>query len=453
MGYKLDTCSCYKNTEDTAIEVELKSGEKPRINLLTENHKFSINIVDSIKKIDTIKSSSLCSRLSNIKNDTINDSIFIEKNDLKPLINNINFPEIIIQSLFRGYLYRKKFNDIYGIKENLLLENSEIINSIEKNFIQKSIIKSEQLFIIPYSEDNWKKYYKEDIMNLLPKGTNTINSKNSNNSKNKKEIIVSTKCLLSKYQNKDCLYKGTLNINNITKNKVNKIYNINNLNGKGVLYLKNGKKYEGNFINGHLNGWCRFINSNGICYEGLFIDGILNGKGEIIKIDENRRKNIFRGDIKNFKKEGKGEEKTSDYTYEGEFLNDIKHGKGKINYNNTGDYYEGIFTKGEITGNGFYSWKNKHMYNGDFVAGKMHGKGLYVWPDGNEYEGEYVNNVKEGYGVFKWRDGRIYKGKFKNGRPHGKGILTINGISFDAIFENGKFLGEFQMSTSSNLSI
>ena len=146
MGYKLDTCSCYKNTEDTAIEVELKSGEKPRINLLTENHKFSINIVDSIKKIDTIKSSSLCSRLSNIKNDTINDSIFIEKNDLKPLINNINFPEIIIQSLFRGYLYRKKFNDVYGIKENLLLENSEIINSIEKNFIQKSIIKSEIIY-------------------------------------------------------------------------------------------------------------------------------------------------------------------------------------------------------------------------------------------------------------------------------------------------------------------
>ena len=445
MGYKLDTCSCYKNTEDTAIEVELKTGEKPRINLITDNHKFSIKIIDSIKKIDSIKSSSLCSRLSNIKNDTINDSTFIEKNDLKPLINKLNQPEIIIQSLFRGYLYRKKFNDIYGIKKDLLIENNEIINRINNNFIPKSIIKSEQLFINPFFEDNWKKYYKEDIINLLPKKANSVNNIN-------KKFLVTIKCLLSKFQNTDCLYKGALNINSITKNKINKTYNINNLYGKGVLYLKNGKKFEGNFINGKLNGWCRFINSSGICYEGLFIDGILNGKGEIIKIDERRRKNIFRGEIKNFKREGKGEEKTSDYTYEGEFLNDLKHGKGKIKYKNTGDYYEGEFTKGEITGTGKYLWKNKHMYNGDFVGGKMHGKGIYKWPDGNEYEGEYINNIKEGEGVFKWKDGRIYKGKFKRGRPHGKGILTVNGISFDVIFENGKYLGEFQMSMSSNLS-
>ena len=80
----------------------------------------------------------------------------------------------------------------------------------------------------------------------------------------------------------------------------------------------------------------------------------------------------------------------------------------------------------------------------------MHGKGLYKWPDGNEYEGDYINNIKEGEGVFKWKDGRKYKGKFKNGRPHGKGILTVNGISFDAIFENGQYLGELQMTISSN---
>ena len=435
MGYQLDTCSCYKHREDTAIEVELNSYEKHKIQIITNPNRFSI------KKIDSMKSSSISSKLSNIKNDTNSDSIFIEKNDLKPLINNINLPEVIIQSLFRGYIYRKKFNDFDGFKKDLVRENNEIINNIEKNFIPLSIIKAEKLYIHPFFEDNWKKYYKQGITNSLPKDIN-IN-----------KILIYTKCLLSKYKNKDSLYKGSLYINNIIKNKNNKNYNINNLTGKGILYLKNGKKYEGNFINGDLNGWCRFINSNGICYEGLFINGILNGKGEVIKIDENRRKSIYRGDIVNFKKEGYGEEKTTDYTYEGNFSNNLKHGRGKIYYHNNGDYYEGEFTKGDITGKGFYTWKNKHTYYGDFIKGKMNGKGIYKWPDGNEYEGEYIKNIKEGNGVFKWKDGRIYKGKFKNGRPHGNGILTINGYHFEAIFENGKYLGELQMSMSSNMSV
>ena len=433
MGYQLDTCSCYKNKEETDIEVELNSGEKHKIKILTHPNKFTI------KKIDSIKSSSLSSKLSNIKNDTNSDSIFIEKNDLKPLINNINLPEVILQSTFRGYIYRKKFNSFDGLKQELIQENNEIINNIEKNFISKSIIKSENLYINTYFEDNWKKYYEEDITDFLPQNKN-------------KNILVTTRCLLSKYKNKDCLYKGSIYINNIIKDKINKSYHINYFSGKGILYLKNGKKFEGNFINGELNGWCRFINSNGVCYEGLFIEGILNGKGEIIKIDENRRKNIYRGDIVKFKKEGKGEEKTNDYTYEGDFANDLKHGMGKIHYHNNGDFYEGEFNKGEITGKGFYTWKNKHTYLGDFIKGKMHGKGIYKWPDGNEYEGDYIRNIKEGNGVFKWKDGRIYKGKFKNGRPHGEGILTINGYSFDAIFENGKYLGELQMTISSNVS-
>ena len=440
MGYKLDTCSCYKKTEDTAIEVELKSGEKQKIKIVKDLKKFSI------KKMGSKKGSSISSKLSNIKNDTNSDSIFIEKNDLKPLINNINLPEIIIQSLYRGFIYRKKFNEIDGIKQELIKENNEIINNIEKTFITNSIKKSEKLFVNEYSEDNIKKYYssEKDISDLIPNININIGNKN--------KYFVLTKCLLSKYKNKDCLYIGIININTIKKNKPNNTYNINQLTGKGVLYLKTGKKYEGNFINGELNGWCRFINSNGICYEGLFVSGNLNGKGEIIKIDENKRKNIYRGDIKNFKKEGKGQEKTNDYIYEGDFCNNYKHGTGKIKYNNNGDYYEGDFKKGAITGKGYYVWKNRHTYLGDFVAGKMHGNGLYKWPDGNEYEGEYINNIKEGEGVFKWKDGRVYKGKFKNGRPHGKGILTVNGISFDAIFENGQYLGELQMTMSSNIS-
>ena len=74
----------------------------------------------------------------------------------------------------------------------------------------------------------------------------------------------------------------------------------------------------------------------------------------------------------------------------------------------------------------------------------MHGQGLYKWPDGNQYKGEYIYGIKEGYGEFKWADGRVYKGPFINGKQHGNGKLTVNGTTFDAVFDNGKYMGELR---------
>ena len=436
MGIKLDSYSCFKNSDDIAIEVELNTSKKKKIKILTQP------ISNSLQKKESFKSSSIEPELSKIISNNDCESIFSEKNDLKPLLKNINSPEIIIQSIFRGYIYRKKFNEIDGIKQELIEENNKIVKSIENDFVSKIIIKGEKLFSNQDFEDNWKKYYdSKKIDELILENKNLYMNI-------KKDILIKTNCLLSKYKNEDCLYKGTLFLNNIQKNNHKKTYNINSLTGKGILYLRKGKKFQGNFINGELNGWCRYINTKGVCYEGLFINGVLNGKGEIIKIDEKRRKHIYKGDLKNFKKEGKGVEKTSDFNYEGEFKNDIKHGKGKIHYNN-GDNYEGQFNNGEITGKGFYTWKNKHTYLGDFVGGKMHGRGLYKWTDGNQYEGEYNNNIKEGQGEFRWKDGRVYKGAFENGRPHGKGLLTVKGITFDAVFDNGRYLGDLHASINS----
>ena len=51
---------------------------------------------------------------------------------------------------------------------------------------------------------------------------------------------------------------------------------------------------------------------------------------------------------------------------------------------------------------------------------------------------------------FKWADGRIYKGPFKKGKQHGNGKLTVNGTTFDVIFENGKYMGELQENVNKN---
>ena len=440
MGIKIESCSCFKNTTEIAIEVSMNSLRKGRIKIFTKPDKIELH--------NSISMGTILSKISQNEN----DSIIIEKADLKSFLINARSPELIIQSSYHGFSYRKKFNEINGIKYQLTKEKNKKIKTVEKNFISPLTSKLEKLFEKENYENNWKKYYTEKEMDNFLQKNNSTTYNTTNNINNIIQFQVKTECLLSKYKNENSLYKGILSINSVQKNKNLshnshniKTFNINSLTGKGSLYLQNGKKYEGNFINGELNGWCRYISDKAICYEGLFIDGVLNGKGEIITINENRKKYIYKGDIRNFKKEGIGVEKTNDYNYEGEFHNDIKHGKGKIIfYNNNSESYEGDFKNGEITGKGFYIWKNKHTYLGDFFCGKMHGKGVYKWPDGNIYEGEYICGIKEGYGEFKWTDGRIYKGPFKNGKQHGNGKLTVNGTTFDALFENGKYMGELR---------
>jgi len=435
MGIKIESCSCFKNSTEIAIEVSMNSLKNGRIKIFAKPEKIELH--------KSISMGTILSRLSNNEN----DSLILEKTDIKSLLKNIRAPELIIQSSYNGYSYRKKFNEKKGIKYKLIKEKNKKIKSIENNFISPLTLKLEKLFLNQNFENNWKKYYSENAINNFIQKNNNSTTHNTNSNTIIIQLHVKTECLLSKYKNENCLFQGILAINSVKKNKnqINNIktFNINSLTGKGSLYLQNGKKFEGNFINGELNGWCRYISDKAICYEGLFIDGVLNGKGEIITINENRKKYIYKGDIINFKKEGIGIEKTNDYNYEGEFHNDIKHGKGKIIfYNNNSESYEGDFKNGDITGKGFYIWKNKHTYLGDFLRGKMHGKGIYKWPDGNVYEGEYIYGIKEGYGEFKWNDGRIYKGPFKNGKQHGKGRLTVNGTTFDAVFEKGKYMGE-----------
>ena len=435
MGIKIESCSCFKNSTEIAIEVSMNSLKNGRIKIFAKPEKIELH--------KSISMGTILSKLSNNEN----DSLILEKTDIKSLLKNIRAPELIIQSSYNGYSYRKKFNEKKGIKYKLIKEKNKKIKSIENNFISPLTLKLEKLFLNQNFENNWKKYYSENAINNFIQKNNNSTTHNTNSNTIIIQLHVKTECLLSKYKNENCLFQGILAINSVKKNKnqINNIktFNINSLTGKGSLYLQNGKKFEGNFINGELNGWCRYISDKAICYEGLFIDGVLNGKGEIITINENRKKYIYKGDIINFKKEGIGIEKTNDYNYEGEFHNDIKHGKGKIIfYNNNSESYEGDFKNGDITGKGFYIWKNKHTYLGDFLRGKMHGKGIYKWPDGNVYEGEYIYGIKEGYGEFKWNDGRIYKGPFKNGKQHGKGKLTVNGTTFDAVFEKGKYMGE-----------
>lgn len=94
--------------------------------------------------------------------------------------------------------------------------------------------------------------------------------------------------------------------------------------------------------------------SDGSMYTGEFVQGKLCGNGRLIHsnsafTDEDSQIVHADGDV-----------------YEGEWKNDVAHGKGTY-YHNDGAKYVG-------------SWKND----------KQHGKGEEEWPDGSKYKGKFT---------------------------------------------------------------
>ena len=373
-----------------------------------------------------------CSCMKSQKEDTIKDNNSIETNVHHDNIKNKRLKyfngifnkilkkikkEVLIQSTFRGFYFRKIKYPL--IKEQLIKEEKYIIDYYKYRFIPDRIKELNSNFYDDFSVENYKKYFPSETIPI-------------SNYKIPKEYILKAKCLIKKINKKRYLYIGEVNYKN-------------EFNGYGELYTESNEKFEGIFTKNKLNGWGRYIEKKGNCYEGNFINTILNGKGICIRnTKDNEHYSFYIGDFINFKKEGFGKEETEEYLYEGNFKNNKKNGKGKIEYKKIDDIYIGEFLNDEITGFGYYKWANKHTYEGDFINGKMDGKGIYKWPEGGEYNGDYVNNIKEGYGVFKWADGKIFIGPFGNGKPNGKGKLTIENVTINCEFNNGKFKGNLK---------
>ena len=405
MGLSIESCTCIKN------DIEKKTEFKP------QNLKVNKDASNTNNLFNSQKTTSICS----INTFADKNSLIFKKNEDSEK-GNRNSPVVKLQKVVRAFLFRRKFFKDDGLKDQLISSNDEVLKQIDNEFIAEPLLETDKII---------KKELNDDF--LLKLEGNEIKTQKTG------EFKIKTDCLVTKYLNGEpCLYKGELNVNG-------------KFNGYGELYFKNGKKYEGKFSNGKLNGYGRLIDLFGlICYEGIFKDNILmDGKGKILKIEESGEKTVYEGDIKNMKKEGIGIEKNKNYTYVGSFSDDLKHGQGEINYNETDEKYKGEFLNGKLTGIGIYQWANKCTYEGEFLDGKMHGKGVYKWPDGEMYTGQYVNNVKEGYGEYVYKSGKRYKGQYKGGKPHGKGIIIDKkGNCLEVEYENGKIIKKEKPVTS-----
>ena len=326
-------------------------------------------------------------------------------------------------------IYEDNKDSFLNMENNKNDENEKIFDKVQCSYIEEKIDKSsEDIQDININKNN----VDEDLFNMM-------NSKDKENG-GENEI---------EFEGEKCIFNGVLD------DKIN-------ICGKGKINLKDGRTYEGTFVDGKLEGEGTYINNKGDIYIGGFIGGKLNGNGKIIQKRENINKSnggneqeninnkdnnddnnlVYEGEIKDFKREGHGVEKCPEYVYEGNFHDDMKNGQGSIIYLKQGRKYKGEFKNNEITGKGFLIYENNQTYNGELLNGKKEGKGKYTWPDGSEFIGEYKNDVKEGDGTFKMPNGVIFKGKFVKGKPDGKGIFMYNNKITNGVYKKGKLIGD-----------
>ena len=382
------------------------------------------------------KNNSYCLKqeIKKIETNDLNDSTIKLSKKKTPKFNNFQITSVISESIIdqKKEDFDKKsipLNQDFSLDNNLsiiTISVDEEKNNSEKSFEKEKL---DDIKLTKSSSNIFKKtlFNKQSIRSLKQFKkifTDKYEKLKEEEEKEDEEIqnIVIT------YEGQLCTFNGEL-------------INENPLEGKGLLKLNSGEILEGTFIEGKLNKYGKYIDINGTIFEGDFKNGKLEGKAKIIKFKDNKKiyKIKYFGDIKDFKKEGFGEEECDDYIYEGNFHNDMKEGNGRIEFKKLGDIYEGEFKNDKINGYGVYKWKNKSEYTGYFINGKINGKGKYKWPDGNEYEGIYVNGIREGIGKMKCNDGRIVNGVFKNGKPNGRGTIEYNGVKYAGIFKKGKF--------------
>ncbi|XP_069475687.1 MORN repeat-containing protein 3 [Ambystoma mexicanum] len=136
--------------------------------------------------------------------------------------------------------------------------------------------------------------------------------------------------------------------------------------------------------------------------------------------------------------------------YTGEWLDNLKHGKGTQTWKSSKAIYDGDWKKGKRNGFGTYSlpdpvtgeymkvysgwWKNdkrqgygthfysnKEYYEGDWKADQRSGWGRMYFGNGDIYEGEWLEDKHSGQGMLQLAGENRYEGTWKNGKKHGPG--------------------------------
>ena len=224
---------------------------------------------------------------------------------------------------------------------------------------------------------------------------------------------------------------------------------------KGVPYFGKFNKSKKKKFFKDFSGLFYYITKEFSIYSGQIIKGKRTGCGSLFEFNEEIP--FYSGELKQNKLTGTGMFQTENYFYEGELVNGVKNGFGKliINKTDTNDFgeeiigikYIGNFKNDEKDGEGvlFEIHNNsEHIkrYTGSWKKNMKNGEGLHFINDSLLYAGEFLNDKYNGKGITYFNNGNImYSGNFEDNCFHGKGIYFYPNkkILFDGTFNYSSF--------------
>ena len=217
-----------------------------------------------------------------------------------------------------------------------------------------------------------------------------------------------TKLNLVKY-NKNLQAKLNLNLLHykIISGNYTTIFDNNNKIGKIYDEYKDKLIFEGEFSNAKKNGKGReYDNNERLKFEGEYINGERKGNGKEYYEDEKLK---FEGEYLYGKRNGKGKEyyKTGEVKFEGEYKNGIIY-EGKMYVNKPKKVYELKKGKGKIKEYNDYS--ELIIFEGEYLNGVKHGKGKEYYDNGRiKFEGEYMNGKRWNGIGYNTRNNKIFE--------------------------------------------
>jgi hypothetical protein len=165
--------------------------------------------------------------------------------------------------------------------------------------------------------------------------------------------------------------------------------------GRGIQTWPNGKVYSGHYEKGTEQGYATLTSSRGVIFRGQFQAGSRHGYG--IQVWKHK-------------------------TYDGEWSNNVMHGRGKLVYKNKDACYTGEFRYGKFHGSGCYSGGRHKKYVGQWKNGLYRGTGKEYLSDGRVYIGSFSAGRRHGYGRMLYPDGSLFTGGWSRGKRWGRGI-------------------------------
>ncbi len=155
--------------------------------------------------------------------------------------------------------------------------------------------------------------------------------------------------------------------------------------GKGVFFWPGGWRYEGDFVNGVIEGYGIKTNINtGETYEGEFKNNLRCGRGKYTN-----KGMKYDGDFEDDKFTGQGVLEKDGFVFSGRFIDGILNGPGEITGIDSDFREQGTYCKNRLNGPGERHWKGGDWCKAYFINGTPTGLGEYHWADGDWWEGSF----------------------------------------------------------------